>query len=241
MPVQMQLARIIISELTENQLISLKEVDGEREFPILIGIFEATNIDRRVKEDYKPPRPLTHDLIVNVAESLDAEMHSVVISALKEHTYYAQLRLMKDGKLIVTGGWEGNATLWNRDGSKQLSLEHDCLYVYAVAISPDGSLIATGSDDSNGYVKIWEAATGELLWSVGEEKMTHATPTWATLHGVPQVLFYVQSGLVVERGHERRQRPQEGLVTVVVPPLRFAGHAHEVIGVQRDEPVGAQG
>ena len=52
MPVQMQLARIIISELTDNQFVFLQEVDGEREFPILIGIFEATNIDRRVKEDY---------------------------------------------------------------------------------------------------------------------------------------------------------------------------------------------
>ena len=77
MPVKMQLARIIISELTENQVIYLQEVDGDREFPILIGIFEATNIDRRVKDEYVPPRPLTHDLIVNVAHALDAKIESI--------------------------------------------------------------------------------------------------------------------------------------------------------------------
>lgn len=100
MPVQMQLARIIISEISDNQVIYLQEVDGERQFPILIGIFEATNIDRRVKSGSPPPRPLTHDLIVNVADELGAEVDSVVISGLEEHTYFAQLRLKKDGEMI---------------------------------------------------------------------------------------------------------------------------------------------
>ena len=100
MSVQMQLARIIISEISDNQVIYLKEVDGDREFPILIGIFEATSIDRRVKEDYKPPRPLTHDLIVSVAESLGATLECIVISELREHTYFAQLNLKKDEELI---------------------------------------------------------------------------------------------------------------------------------------------
>ena len=90
---QMKLARIIISELTENQVIYLREVDGVREFPILIGIFEATNIDRRVKGEYSPPRPLTHDLITSVAKSLDANIVRVVISDLKDATYYANLIL----------------------------------------------------------------------------------------------------------------------------------------------------
>jgi bifunctional DNase/RNase len=101
MPVKMRLARIIISELTENQVIYLQEVDGKREFPILIGIFEATNIDRRVKDDYEPQRPLTHDLVVNVAKSLGASVESVIISELNQSTYFAKLRLRKsDGELI---------------------------------------------------------------------------------------------------------------------------------------------
>ncbi|MDX1928000.1 MAG: bifunctional nuclease family protein [Pirellulaceae bacterium] len=100
MSVQMQLARIIISEISDNQVIYLQEIGGERQFPILIGIFEATSIDRRVKEDYNPPRPLTHDLIVSIAEQLGAEFDSVVINELREHTYFAKLRLKKDGEIV---------------------------------------------------------------------------------------------------------------------------------------------
>ncbi len=99
MPVLMQLSRIIINEINEQQIIYLKEVEGDRQFPILIGIFEATSIDRRIKK-YVSPRPLTHDLIVSVAENLGAEMDSVVISELKEHTYFARLRLRMDGEIV---------------------------------------------------------------------------------------------------------------------------------------------
>ena len=101
MSVQMQLARIIISEISDNQVIYLQEIDGDRQFPILIGIFEATSIDRRVKDNFTPQRPLTHDLIVTVAECMGAKVESVVISDLREHTYYARLQLRKeDGQLV---------------------------------------------------------------------------------------------------------------------------------------------
>ena len=80
-------------------MVFLKEVDGERQFPILIGIFEATSIDRRVK-DIQRPRPLTHDLLVGIVETLGGELDSVVISELKEHTYYANLRIRYEGEII---------------------------------------------------------------------------------------------------------------------------------------------
>lgn len=99
MPVQMQLSRIIISEINEQQVIYLQEVDGDRQFPILIGIFEATSIDRRVRGK-RTPRPLTHDLLVSVVESLGAELDSVVISDLRDHTYFAKLRVIRDGEIL---------------------------------------------------------------------------------------------------------------------------------------------
>jgi bifunctional DNase/RNase len=99
MPVQMELSRIIISEINDQQVIYLKEVDGDRTFPILIGIFEATSIDRRVKQ-LQSARPLTHDLLVNIIEQLGGELQDVVINELKEHTYFAHLRIRKDGELI---------------------------------------------------------------------------------------------------------------------------------------------
>ncbi len=99
MPVQMELSRIIISEINDSQLIFLKEVEGTRSFPIVIGLFEATSIDRRVK-GISSPRPLTHDLLISVADNLGGEFQSVLISELKDHTYFAKLRIKQDGELI---------------------------------------------------------------------------------------------------------------------------------------------
>ena len=99
MPVEMKLSRIIISEINDNQIVFLKEVDGDRQLPILIGIFEATSIDKRVKEIPRP-RPLTHDLLVGIVETMGAELDSVLISELRDHTYFANLRLKYEGELI---------------------------------------------------------------------------------------------------------------------------------------------
>jgi len=99
MPVQMELSRIIISEVNDQQVIYLREVDGTRGFPILIGLFEAHIINRRVKGE-KSQRPLTHDLIVSLAQNLDAELQDVVINELREGTYYARLRMRREGELI---------------------------------------------------------------------------------------------------------------------------------------------
>jgi bifunctional DNase/RNase len=99
MPVAMELSRIIISEITNEQVIHLKEIDGDRTFPILIGIFEATSIDRRVKE-VESQRPLTHDLLVNAVDLLGGSFQDVMINELREHTYYATLRVRHEGELL---------------------------------------------------------------------------------------------------------------------------------------------
>ena len=99
MSVQMELSRIIISEINDQQVVYLKEVEGDRTFPILIGLFEATSIDRRVKH-HQSPRPLTHDLLVASVELLGGEFQDIVISELKEHTYFATIRVLKDGEMI---------------------------------------------------------------------------------------------------------------------------------------------
>jgi bifunctional DNase/RNase len=99
MTVQMELSRIIISEINDQQVVYLREVEGDRTFPILIGLFEATSIDRRVKH-HQSPRPLTHDLLVAAVDLLGGEFQDVVISELKEHTYYAVIRVLKDGEVV---------------------------------------------------------------------------------------------------------------------------------------------
>ena len=99
MPVEMRLAKIIISEISDNQVVFLKEVDGERQFPILIGIFEATSIDRRVKNIARP-RPLTHDLLAKIVHEMGGELKSVLINELRDATYFAKLQIDQGGEIL---------------------------------------------------------------------------------------------------------------------------------------------
>lgn len=75
----------------------LKEIDGERQLPIIIGQFEAQSIALEM-EGIKPPRPLTHDLIKNIIDALGLEVTDVVINDLREGTFYATITV--DGQQI---------------------------------------------------------------------------------------------------------------------------------------------
>jgi len=88
----MELSRVLITELGDQQVIFLREVDGERSFPIMIGTYEAIAIDRRLK-GISAPRPMTHDLLASVIEALDAGIDKIVISDLRDHTFIATLHL----------------------------------------------------------------------------------------------------------------------------------------------------
>jgi bifunctional DNase/RNase len=99
MLVRMDLARIIIVESAESQVIILKERDGDRHFPILIGMNEALAIDRRLK-GLMTPRPLTHDLMAAIIEKLEAKLERIVINDLRDHTFYARLIVRQNGQLL---------------------------------------------------------------------------------------------------------------------------------------------
>jgi len=98
-PVLMDLKRIIINEINDQQIIILREVEGDRAFPIVIGMFEAISIDRRVKGT-QWPRPMTHDLVVSLINDLGGDLQDIYINDLRDHTYFAQLRVRKDGELF---------------------------------------------------------------------------------------------------------------------------------------------
>ena len=99
MPVHMELKRIIINEIHDQQIILLHEVDGERALPIVIGLFEAMSIDRRIK-GVQWPRPMTHDLLCTIIDNLGGDLQDICINELREHTYFAKLRVKKDGEMI---------------------------------------------------------------------------------------------------------------------------------------------
>jgi bifunctional DNase/RNase len=72
--------------------ILLKEINGNRRLPIIIGAFEAQAIALEI-EGIKPPRPLTHDLLKQVLDNLGAAVMEVVIDELRENTFYAKIIL----------------------------------------------------------------------------------------------------------------------------------------------------
>lgn len=100
MDVEVELSRIIINETSDQQIIVLKERHGKRSFPIVIGIVEIFAIDRRLK-GIKPPRPMTHDLLDNVIESLGARVEKIVINDLRNHIFYANIHLSMNGQTFA--------------------------------------------------------------------------------------------------------------------------------------------
>ena len=99
MDIEMELSRIIIQETSEQQFIFLKERQGERSFPIVIGIGEAIAIDRRLKE-IPTPRPMTHELLHNVIAEMGGQIEKIVISDLRDHTFFAVIHVNQNGDII---------------------------------------------------------------------------------------------------------------------------------------------
>ena len=99
MVVRMELSRIFIREMTDMQIIELTEVDGERTFPIVIGLPEAFAIERRLK-GIDIPRPQTHDLLSSVIGQLGGELKEIVVTDLVDGTFYARLVIEQDGESV---------------------------------------------------------------------------------------------------------------------------------------------
>jgi bifunctional DNase/RNase len=97
--VRFELCRVIISEVHDQQVIMLKEIEGNRIFPIVIGIIEATAIDRTYRQ-LPLPRPLTHDAWLASLIAVGARIQAACIKELRDNTYLATLRLVHTGQLI---------------------------------------------------------------------------------------------------------------------------------------------
>ena len=97
--VECALSKIVLRETSEHQYIFLKELDGDREFPIVIGFYEAAEINRQIKE-VPTPRPMTHELIGTLMGSVGAQLKRVSITELKNNTFYALLEVEHDGKTL---------------------------------------------------------------------------------------------------------------------------------------------
>lgn len=88
--IEVELSKIVIDEKRHDQLIVLKEKNGGRLLPIVIGINEASAIKLKIS-GFNPPRPLTHDLLYSTIQNLQASIDRVIIDKLKDNTFHAKL------------------------------------------------------------------------------------------------------------------------------------------------------
>ena len=96
--VEMELREIqIVEDMSRTQVIVLGEKEGRRAFPIFIGLTEAVVMDLAVRGEHAP-RPLTHDLVLNVITGLGASLERVLVTKLENDTFYGALELrLSDG------------------------------------------------------------------------------------------------------------------------------------------------
>lgn len=98
--IECKISKIIINEQRDGQIIWIQESEGSRAFAVIVGFFEAGSLRDRIR-DFTPPRPMTHNLIVNCINGLGGKLQKVVLTALKENTYYANLIVEQDGRTVA--------------------------------------------------------------------------------------------------------------------------------------------
>jgi bifunctional DNase/RNase len=100
MLIEMTIKGLMVDPITNMPIVILKDKDGERVLPIWVGIFEANAIALQI-ENIATPRPMTHDLLRNIITDLDGRVDRVVVSDLKENTFYAIVHLTVRGERIA--------------------------------------------------------------------------------------------------------------------------------------------
>ena len=95
----MKIRGLMMDPVSNMPIVVLKDVNSETVLPIWVGVYEANAIALEI-EKVTTPRPMTHDLIKNVLVGLDTRVHKIVVSELKEDTFYAVIWLERDGHII---------------------------------------------------------------------------------------------------------------------------------------------
>jgi bifunctional DNase/RNase len=126
MEVEMKIRGLMMDPVTNMPIVVLKDVGGASILPIWVGIYEANAIALEI-EKVSTPRPMTHDLIKILLHGLDTGVRKVVVSDLRDDTFYAVIWLEKNGELISVDSRPSDALA--------LALRLDCpIYVDDVVL-----------------------------------------------------------------------------------------------------------
>src|SRR5213596_1698305 len=111
MEVEMKIRGLMMDPVTNMPIVILKDVNGNSVLPIWVGIYEANAIALEI-EKVTTPRPMTHDLIKNLLVGLEAQVHKIVVTELRDDTFYALIWLERDGQVISIDSRPSDALAW---------------------------------------------------------------------------------------------------------------------------------
>src|SRR6202045_1960511 len=138
--VKMQIRGLMMDPVTNMPIIVLKDIGSDLVLPIWVGIFEANAIALEL-EKTAMPRPMTHDLLQNMARGLNAEVRKVVVSELRDDTFYAVIWMDHAGETVTMDSRPSDAIA--------LALRWDCpIYVHRDVLA-NSRVAANGTQNIN--------------------------------------------------------------------------------------------
>jgi hypothetical protein len=147
MEIEMKIRGLMMDPVTNMPIVILKDLAGTQILPIWVGIYEANAIALEI-EKVATPRPMTHDLIKNLLLGLETGVQKVVVSELKDDTFYAVIWLERDGELISIDSRPSDALA--------LALRVDCpIYVEEEVLKSSKSAASVAEKSGNEELKRW--------------------------------------------------------------------------------------
>jgi bifunctional DNase/RNase len=138
--VEMTIRGLLMDPVSNSPIVILKDVAGDTVLPIWVGVYEANAIALEM-EKVSTPRPMTHDLIKNVLTGLEAQVHKVVVTELREDTFYAVIWLERSGEVVSVDSRPSDALA--------LALRVDCPIFVDDLVLKSSKLAANLSDRVN--------------------------------------------------------------------------------------------
>jgi bifunctional DNase/RNase len=139
--VEMQIRGLMIDPLTNMPIVVLKDVASDTVLPIWVGIFEANAIALELEKS-TTPRPMTHDLLRNVTRGLNATVRKIVVSELRDETFYAVIWMEHDGETVAIDSRPSDAIA--------LALRWDCPIYASRAVLDNAKQVAEGPQNVDG-------------------------------------------------------------------------------------------
>ncbi len=147
MEIEMKIRGLMVDPVTNTPIIILRDASGNSILPIWVGVYEANAIALEI-EKVTTPRPMTHDLIKNLLTGVEATVHKVVVSELKDETFYAVIWLEQNGELISVDSRPSDALA--------LALRLDCpIYVEEQVLQSSRSVANISDKVTNEELKRW--------------------------------------------------------------------------------------